>query len=152
MSICCGRFCSTLAYGLWCKQMFMQCVCNVRSYSCNYVLVLSMYAIHLYLCLFLIRCLGAHEFDNKFLLNQSINSSDKHVPYLFHPCCFVFQVVLILLCLFLSLIVLLVPLMFKLINVKVRTNHIDNCFIQCGLKPFWSPVILIILIMIICSF
>ena len=32
MSIHCGRFCSTLAYGLWSTQMFMQYVRNVRSF------------------------------------------------------------------------------------------------------------------------
>ena len=69
-SICCGRFCSTLSYGLWGVQMFMQCVYYVGSHSCNYVLILSMHAIHLYQCLFLIRCYGTLEFDNKFLFKS----------------------------------------------------------------------------------
>ena len=54
--------------------MFMQCICNLDLINAIRYLF-SMYAIHYYQCLFLIRPFGAREFDNKFLLNQSINKN-----------------------------------------------------------------------------
>ena len=75
MSICCGHFVwlsPMLHYGCKCEYIVK---CNIRYHFCDHIYVFLVYAINYNQCLFLIRCLVTNEFDNKSLLNQSINNT-----------------------------------------------------------------------------